>query len=251
MKKMTQLFGILMLAFLMTTAVQAQDAVTLDEILENYFENIGGEENWKKITSMKMTGSSSMQGLDVAVSIQSMAPAFFRMEMNIQGKQLVQAFDGETAWMINPFAGGEEPTKLDEEQSKQFKKQKFQDEFIDYAGKGHTVELDGTEEVDGTETYKIKMTKKEGDVVFYFFDTENFVPIMVRGFVDAGPAKGQATETFMSDYQEVDGLMIAHTTEQKVGGATAFSFTADEIELNAEDMKAKTFAFPSETAEEK
>jgi len=230
MKKMTQLFGILMLAFLMTTAVQAQDAVTLDEILENYFENIGGEENWKKITSMKMTGSSSMQGLDVAVS---------------------KAFDGETAWMINPFAGGEEPTKLDEEQSKQFKKQKFQDEFIDYAGKGHTVELDGTEEVDGTETYKIKMTKKEGDVVFYFFDTENFVPIMVRGFVDAGPAKGQATETFMSDYQEVDGLMIAHTTEQKVGGATAFSFTADEIELNAEDMKAKTFAFPSETAEEK
>ena len=131
------------------------------------------------------------------------------------------------------------------------KKQKFQDEFINYKEKGHKVELAGTEEVDGTETYKVKMTKKDGDIVFYFFDTENFVPIMMRGFVDEGPMKGQFSETFMSDYQEVDGLMIAHSTESKVGGNTAFSFSAEKIELNPEEVKTEIFDFPGEEEEEK
>ena len=249
MKKLTQLFSILMFSFLTVTVAQAQD-VTVDEIVKNYLENIGGEEAWKKIESMSMSGNSSMQGMSMPVTIQTMTPTYFKLEIDFQGKKMVQAFDGESAWMINPF-GGTEPTKMDEEQSKEFKKQKFQDEFIDYKGKGHAIELVGTEEVDGAETYKVKMTKKDGDVVFYFFDTENFVPIMMRAFMDSGPAKGQSSETFMSDYQEVDGLMIPHTTENKVGGTTQFSFTADKIELNIKDLTAESFAFPAKDEEEK
>ncbi len=249
MKKLTQLFSILMFSFLTVSVAQAQD-VSVEEIVKNYLENIGGEEAWKKIESMKMSGNSSAQGMSMPVTLQTMAPAYFKMELDFQGKKMIQAFDGETAWMINPFGSGE-PTKMDEEQSKQMKKQKFQDEFIDYEGKGHKLELAGTEEVEGSETYKVKMIKKDGDIVFYFFDTENFVPIMVRAFVDSGPAKGQSSETFMSDYQEVDGLMVAHTTEQKVGGATMFSFTADKIEFNSEDVTSDSFAFPAKEEEEK
>jgi len=249
MKKLTQLFSILMFSFLTVSVAQAQD-VSVDEIVKTYLENIGGEEAWKKVESMSMSGTSAAQGMTMPVSLTSMAPTYFKMELDFQGKKMVQAFDGESAWMINPFAGGE-ATKMDEEQSKQFGKQKFQDEFIDYAEKGHSIELAGTEEVDGAETYKVKMTKKDGDVVFYYFDTENFVPIMVKAFVDSGPAKGQSSETYMSDYQEVDGLMIAHTTEQKVGGATMFSFTAEKIELNSKEVTAESFAFPAEEEEKK
>lgn len=242
MKKLTQLFSILMLTFLTTAVTQAQD-VSVDEIVKNYLENIGGEEAWKKIESISMSGNSSMQGMTMPVSIKTMTPDYFLLEIDIQGKKMVQAYDGETAWMVNPFGGGN-ATKMDEAQSKQMKKQKFQDEFIDYKEKGHALELSGTEEVDGAETYKVKMTKKDGDVVFYFFDTENFVPIMIRAFVDDGPMKGQSAETFMSDYQEVDGLMLPYTTEQKVGGATMFSFTADKVEFNSKDVTGKLFAFP-------
>ena len=249
MKKITKLFSILLLSFLTVTATQAQDA-SLEDILKNYFENIGGEDEWKKVKSMSMTGTSAMQGMSFPVQIKSMEPMYFKLEIDLQGKKIIQAFDGETAWGINPFAGGTEPQKADEEQTKQMKKQKFQDEFIDYESKGHKVELAGTEEVDGTETYKVKMTKKDGDVVFYFFDTENFVPIMQRSFVDSGPMKGQSAETFMSDYQEVDGLMIPFTTEQKVGGQTMFSFTAERVNLNAEDVDAAVFAFPGEEKKE-
>ena len=249
MKNLTKLFSIFLLTFLTVSVAQAQDA-SLDDILKNYFENIGGEEEWKKIKSMSLTGTSSAQGMSMPITIQTMEPAYFKMEMDFQGKKFIQAYDGETAWMLNPFMGGTEPQKMDEEQSKQMKKQKFQDEFIDYAKKGHKVELVGTEEIDGSDAYKVRMTKKDGDVVFYFFDMENFVPIMVRSFVDSGPMKGQNAEMYMSDYQEVDGLMVAHTTEQKVGGQTAFSFTADKIEFNSKDVDAALFAFPAKEEKE-
>ena len=243
MKKLTQIFSLLMLSFLTITATQAQDA-SLDDILKNYFENIGGEEEWKKIKSMSMEGTSAMGGMSFPVSIKSMEPTYMKLEIDIQGKKIIQAFDGENAWGLNPLAGVSEPQKGDEEQSKEMKKQKFQDEFIDYKEKGHKLELAGMEEVDGAQTYKIKMVKKSGDVVFYFFDTENFVPIMIRAFVDSGPMKGQSAETFMSDYQEVAGLMIPFTTEQKVGGQTMFSFTAEKVALNDENLEAEMFAFP-------
>lgn len=249
MKKLTQIFSILMFSFLAVTATQAQD-VTVDDILKNYFENIGGEEEWKKVESMTITGKTSAQGMTMPITIRSMAPAYFKMEMDISGKKFIQAFDGKTAWMLNPFMGGTEPTKMDEEQSKEMSKQKFQDEFIDYKGKGHEIELVGTEEVDGTETYKVKMKKKSGDVVFYFFESENFVPIMMRSLMDSGPMKGQAVETYMSDYQEVDGLMVAFTTEQKMGGNTVFSMTAEKVMLNDEDIEADLFAFPGEEKKE-
>ena len=95
--------------------------------------------------------------------------------------------------------------------------------------KGSEIELAGTEEVDGTETYKVKMAKKRWRCsLSTFFETENYVPIMTRSLMESGPMKGQSIETFMSDYQEVDGLMVAFTTEQKMGGNPVFSMTAEE-----------------------
>ena len=54
-----------MLSFLTVTAAQAQDA-SLDDILKNYFENIGGEDEWKKIKSMTMKGKNFRSRNDYA-----------------------------------------------------------------------------------------------------------------------------------------------------------------------------------------
>jgi hypothetical protein len=64
--------------------------------------------------------------------------------------------------------------------------------------------------------------------------------------MESGPMKGQSIETFMSDYQEVDGLMVAFTTEQKMGGNPVFSMTAEDVIFNDVDIEANNFAFPSE-----
>lgn len=231
---------ILFAALVCAIAIQAQD---VDAILTKYFANTGGVEKWKALKSTKMEGTASMQGFDLPGTIYGKAPNMMRQEFSVQGKSIVQAYDGTTAWMINPFAGGEEPQKMTADDAQEMTSQKFESELIDYKTKGHSVVLEGKETIDGTETYKLKLTKKEGDVEYYFFDTEANVPIMMRSAVKTGPAKGQFTETYMSDYQEVEGLMFPFFIETKLAGQTFQKITIKTVKLN-EPLEDTFFAFP-------
>jgi len=237
---MKKFFGVMIIC----TFALAMQAQTADEILDQYFESIGGVEAWTSINSMTMEGTSSMQGMEFPLKVYSKRPNMEKIEINAQGMQIVQSFDGETAWSINPFAGSTEPAKSGAEETAEAAKRTFEDDFINYQDKGHTVELLGKEEIEGTETFKIKLTKKTGDEEIYFFDTENYVPIMMRSFAAMGPMKGQSVETFLSDYEEHDGLMIPMSMEQKVGGQTMMQGTMTSVVLNG-DIPDEVFAFPA------
>lgn len=239
---MKKLLSILFIAVLTAPAVQAQ---TVDEIVENYLENIGGKKNWSEMTSMVMEGKMSMQGMDLPMKIYSKNPNKQYVELDIMGKTIVEAFDGETQWSINPFQGGETAQKGTEEQNKEAAKEQFESEFIDYKKKGHKLTLQGKEEIEGTECFKIEMVKKDGDEVTYFFDTENFVPIMTRtAITQEGPMKGKIAETYFSDYEEVDGFIIAHYTEAKMDGQTLQKMTIEKVQFNV-DIDDSQFAMPA------
>jgi len=239
MKTKILLTLLLVLSFLVT---EAQDA---DEIISNYFENTGGLDAWKELKSMKIKATFDQGGMQLNAVIYRKQPDLSRTEIVVQGKTIVQAYDGETGWMINPMMGSEDPQKMPAEMEEAMKDEKFESELIDYQEKGNTVELEGTEEVEGTETYKVKLTKKNGDVEYYFFDTEYFVPIMERRAIKVGPMKGQESETYISDYQEVNGLMVPYYIEVKANGQSMQKLTIQEYALN-ENLADSLFKYPGE-----
>jgi len=230
---------VVLVALVTTLAAQAQD---VDAILTKYFANTGGVDKWKALKSTKMEGTATTQGIEINGVMYGKAPNLARQEFSLQGQSFVQAYDGTTAWGINPMAGPE-PQKLPEDQAEQLTSQTFESEFIDYKTKGHTVALEGKETIEGTETFKVKLTKKNGDVEYHYFDTENYVPIMVKTFAKAGPAKGQASETYLSDYQEVEGLMFPFFIDTKMGGQSIMKIAIKSVKLN-EPMDDKLFAYP-------
>jgi hypothetical protein len=237
MKKLSILLALTLTAFVMK-------AQTADEVVEKYLKAVGGADKWKKLESLIMTGKGEMQGMSFPVTMTTMRPNSLRMEVDVQGSKIIQpAFDGTTAWTINPFGGAAEPTKMDEEATKEIARTKFEDEFIDYKTKGHIVTLEGTEEAEGTKCFKLKIVLKQGGEKIYFMDVENYIPIMVREFAMSGPNKGQASETVMGDYKEVEGMMMPHSVEQKAGGQTQFVMKMEKIEINPKIDKA-IFAFP-------
>lgn len=85
--------------------------------------------------------------------------------------------------------------------------------------------------------------KEEENSTVYFFDKENFIPIMTKSIIKKGPAKGKSSESVFSDYQEVNGLMLPFTLDQKFEGQTQASIAIEKIELNVE-IDDKEFAFP-------
>ncbi|MBD3628579.1 hypothetical protein [Cyclobacterium sp.] len=74
-------------------------------------------------------------------------------------------------------------------------------------------------------TYEIRLKKENGEVVYYYFDKEYFVPVKPRSEAATGLMKGQFIETFLSDYQEGNGIMIPHFTVVSVSGQTVQSLT--------------------------
>ena len=241
--KLKSLF--IVLAVLSFVGAQAQ---TADEVLAKYFVNTGGLDKWKSLKSRTMTGKAFF-GQDFPMTVYEKAPNKQKTVVNVQGTELmINVYDGTDAWMLNPLQGGKDPVKLDDEQAKDVKDEEFEDEFIDYKKKGHEVTLEGTEEIDGVKCFKLKLVKnknnpKEDITELHYFDSENFVPIMQASYVRSGPQKGTEVKSYLSDYQDVSGLMFPFSIEQKINGQSLSKITIEKITLNdiADDS---IFAFP-------
>lgn len=247
----------LCIAILTMSFIVPLQAQTADEIIDSYFENTGGLEKWKSIEGVKMTAKVSQQGMEIPLEIIQLNDGRQMTAINFQGKEIKQGvFDGETLWSTNFMTMKAE--KSDAEATANFKlnANDFPDAFVDYKEKGYTVELLGKETMDGAETFKIKLVKEpvtidgnqEEDVSFYFFDTENFVPIAMQSEIRSGQGKGMVQEITMSDYQEVEGVYFPFSMTQGVKGQPGSPLTVESIELNP-TVDDAAFAFPDEMEE--
>lgn len=229
-------------------AVAPITAQTADEILSNYFENTGGEAAWNALEGIKMVGSVN-QGMEIPVEMYQMKDGKQLLKINLQGQEMtMSAFDGETMWTTNMMTMLPEKSDTETTQNMKVNNQDFPSPFLNYKEKGYTVEYLGKETKEGTETFKLKLTQKpimidgkeEPTVSFHYFETENYVPIVVETTMNMGPAKGQMSTSGFSDYQEVGGLYFPFSISQ--GGQPIIM---KEIILNPE-VDAALFAFPEE-----
>ena len=226
-------------------------AAELDEVLANNIEARGGYESWQDIETARMTGKMIMgAGMEAPFRIEFKRPDKVRMEFDVQGMTGIQAYDGETGWFVLPFMGKTEPEVMAEDQLKEVEEMADLDgPLVDYQEKGHEVELLGTEDVEGTEAYKIQLTKKNGDVSTIYLDTEHFLE-----FKQTARTTRQGNEmvvhTTLGDYKEVGDVVMAHSMEMEFEGMPVTqSIAIDSVELNV-DIDDSRFAMPAaETAE--
>jgi outer membrane lipoprotein-sorting protein len=238
-----------LLLVLISSGVQAQ---TVDEILEKYFEAQGGKEKLQAIKGIKMTAKVNQGGMEIPLEIVKLADGRQYIKFSVQGMTGWQnVYDGTSLWSTNFMTM--KPEKSDSETTENFKTSldDFPDPFLNYKSKGYTAELIGKETIDGSETYKIKFTKKpltvdgkkEDNVSFYFIDTENYVTLMIEQEIKSGPMKGQVSQITMSDYQEVEGLLFPFSSTQGIKGSGSQPLTITKIELNP-SVDSTTFQFP-------
>jgi outer membrane lipoprotein-sorting protein len=243
MKILKTLFILLLMASVVPASAQ-----TADEIISNYLENTGGAESWSSIEGIKYVGTANAQGMSIPIEYYQTKDGRQLLKINLQGQEMTQfSFDGEKMWTTNFMTML--PEEADAEATHNMKNQAmdFPDPFVNYKEKGYTVELLGDETMEGTETFKIKLTRKpmlvdgaeEPNVTFYYFEKENFVPIATEAEVKQGPMKGQMVKDTLSDYQEVEGLYFPFAIT--MGGGQPVTMT--EIVINPEIDEAM-FAMP-------
>jgi len=219
---------------LLASPLLADSAPTADEIVVKFVQKIGGMEKIAAIQTLRSTGKfTGGGGFEAKVTQESKRPDMVRQDFFIQGMDGVTAYDGKTGWKIEPWEGKKDAEPLGEEELKQvLEDSDFDGPLVHYREKGNTVELVGTEPVEGTDAYKLKVTLKSGDVQYYFMDTDYFVPIKIEKKRVIRGAERES-ETSLGDYKEVAGVYYPHSFESGAKGSpNRAKIVIEHIEAN-------------------
>ena len=109
----------LFLLSLMTSPGLSQEA---SDILKKMVEAQGGKEVFEKIEDMTSSGALELiqMGMTGSLTMYKKEPDKVRMDIEVMGMIITQAYDGETAWWVNPQTGSRE--ELPEQQAEYMKR---------------------------------------------------------------------------------------------------------------------------------
>jgi hypothetical protein len=214
------------------TAPATAQTMSVDEIVAKHLATKGGAEKWKTIQTQKMTGVAVSQGFQLDMTVYAKRPNVSRQELKIQvpGQPLmtiVNLFDGTKAWMINPMTGDPNPQAMPDAETATAKAQSdFDGLLVDYKAKGYTIVMVDQARVAGRPTYHLKVTRSDLPTQHVYIDPETFVEMRVS---TEGPT---ASETDLSDYKAVDGIMVPHNLKISQNGALVAELRINKVEFN-------------------
>jgi hypothetical protein len=208
--------------------LQSINAQTVDEIVANHFNAMGGADKLLSLNTVRMHGTLNVQGADVEVTLTKSHLIGFRADISVMGTANYQIVTQEKGIVFMPIQGMSEPTNMPDEQFKAGKTQlDIQDVLLNYKEKGTGVELIGREKVNGEDNFKLRLTFKNGLVTDYFISSNNYMFTKTSG---KRTMNGELVdlETSYSNYkQNADGYWFAYTTTSNQGETNY-----DKIETN-------------------
>ena len=222
----------LLALLLMALPVSAQ---SVDDVINNYITARGGLEKIKSVKTERVAGTISFgPDADGPFVVQRKRPLKMHMEITLNGQTLIRVFDGKAAgWIYNPFTPNASVKPMsDAELNNIFEEADFDGPFVDYKEKGNKIEYAGKDEIQGNPAYKLKLTSKDGDVSYFYFDVSTALLLKWEGNRKINE-KDVPWESFFHDFREVNGLKYPFLVESDAPGTDQTQrITASKIEVN-------------------
>jgi outer membrane lipoprotein-sorting protein len=233
---------------MITSSARAQ---TVDEIIAKNIQARGGLEKLKSVKTLRTTVKFSDGSFRAEFRQENKRPGKVREEFIIQGMAQIQAYDGKTGWQISPFNGRKDPDLMSADDMKSLIVDGDIDgPLVDYKEKGHKAELVGHDSMEGTDCYKVKLSMKNGDIRYYYLDTDSYLELKVEIQTTIRGAL-QESELYYGDYEQVNGIYYPFAVEQaQKGSSSRQQFSVEKIEQNV-DLSDSLFTMPATQTEAK
>jgi outer membrane lipoprotein-sorting protein len=221
--------GILVHGFLANQAY----GQTADEILEKMIEAQGGRTRLASIKDVTGSGEFEMpaMGMSGLMTRYQKEPNLLRMDVEIMGMMMTQAYDGETAWMVNPQTGMTE--EMPEPQAEYFERDTLGfGAILDPEKYGISFAYKGKEKIEDKEYHVLGQSFSDGYTITIYIDQKTYLPYKTKAMTLDPMEMETETESYMSDYREVDGVMTSFQMRIFQGGEEFIVFTASEIKYN-------------------
>jgi hypothetical protein len=188
---------------------------TADELIAKNIQARGGMEKMKAIKTMRVKAKfEGGGGFTASVGQENQRPNLLRETFTLQGMTAVQAYDGNAGWQIQPFGGKKDPELMGEDDVRDLLLDAdFDGPLVDYKEKGSTVEYMGHDVVDGDDALRLKVTLKNGDIIYCYLDPDTFIEIRreIQQFI-----RGSVRDRVMGfgSYKPVAGVMYPFSISQ-------------------------------------
>jgi len=222
-------------------------AQTAEELVDKNIQAKGGIDKIKsaktRLTTGKVRGGGRRRST-VAFRQMNMRPDLVRQNLSMQGMTAVQAYDGSVGWQTQPFRGRKDPELMGEDNLRDLLlAADFDGPLVDYTAKDNAIEYLGHAEVDGDDALRLKVTLKNGDIIYYYLDPDTYLEIRkeIQQFI-RGSVRERVVD--LGSYKPVDGVMYPFSiSEGPKNNPGAQAMTIDKIEVNVA-FQESDFALP-------
>jgi hypothetical protein len=211
-------------------------AITADELVAKNLEARGGADSLRAIKSLHTVGKMRLGGgIEAKTETFAIAPDRIRFEFSLQGLTAINAWDGKQAWTVQPFEGRRDPQKMSSDDAKDLVlAANIGGSLLDWKAKGSKLEYLGTEDIDGTDAHKLRVTFKNGDSQVLFLDPDHFLEIRTEDHLTIR-GQEQVNRTDLGEYARVEGVYFPYEQGQN---------QIESIEVNT-PIDASIFNFPT------
>lgn len=193
--------------------------LTGDKISKNFIKVIGGKKKLKQVKTMSMIATAQIQGIELQIESYRKAPNKMVVRMKSPQGTITRILNGDRAVVVTPN-GNQEIKGIDLDALKEeatIFPELYKDEFE------YEFKFIGIENINGRETYKVKVLQPSGIFRFQFYDKETS---LLNKMIDE-----IGNESYYEDYREIDGVKIPYTNKLVTPQGT-LNFRIKEITIN-------------------
>jgi zinc protease len=177
--------------------IAMDENISVDQVLSRYFEAIGGEEKVRSIRTSKMNAVAEIQGMKLDMSyVFDEVNGLFSNKVSMMGNVAshVVVKDGQAS-----VTGMGQSQILNEEQFESVKMSMFIFPELHFEDLGYAMEIQGIQEVEGEESYKILVSSAIGTSQVNYYSVNSGLKVKSES--------AENGEMIYTDYQEIEGVL--------------------------------------------
>ena len=227
----------LLTAVVAMAGILSATAQTADEIIQKHLDALGGLDKWKNVQTMKLLGSITAQGMEMPLTITTEQGKGMKVEFSMNGITGYQIVTDKAGWNYMPFGGQTKPEAMPDEMVKQMQDGlDIQGALVDYKAKGSKVVYLGKDDVEGTDCYKLKVTRSNGKEETMYIDATNYYHIRSKSKLVANGKEVEETSNYGNFQKLPEGIVIPMTLDDG-NGPVAFKTVEVNKPLAADVFK--------------
>ncbi|MEM9226776.1 MAG: hypothetical protein AAGA45_02315 [Verrucomicrobiota bacterium] len=208
----------------------AEEPMTLQDVLAEYFAAQGGIEHLETVNSLRMIGTLTIGDREMEIIQIKKRPNLMRMTVKTENGDLIQGFNGNTAWRT--LRQREQAIELEGREREELIRNAYLFSQI-YQPDDNNVTLSylGMQEVRGEPAHTVVVELDDGSKMTHYIDPETYLDnlIISETMVDGVPI---IIESVYSNIQTVKEMQLPYKVENFMDGELQSSIELETIEIN-------------------